>query len=500
MSARKMLRFLLCSVLSSFCSLAVSATYDWTKLTSGPTITPRYPTWQAACEGFNTGWPVIGRTSDSSDFISYCLFQRDGYSNGYYAKSQYNARRNGDSCPAGYTWNSAQAYCKPDNNCLELVGQSFPFSKSGAGADDYVAYSVDGKIGAAQQSGCFNQCVASTSDQKCVFKVSGAYYCKGTAYYTGENCGTGGTSPIEEDQSPEKPLEPKTESTDKPCVFSADGAGSYICSAEKSTDTEGQNCGEVNGVKKCFDKAPTKDATKTDTKVTTTTNPDGSTSTTKTDTATTTKCDGVNKCTTSTTTKTTTTNKDGSGQTTSVTGSCSGPQCPSKNGNPDADGDGFGDCVGDNCAVGGGQDGEGLVSGESCDAPLACAGDAIQCAILRQEKEHRCAQEAFQTVTPEEEQQMRTQLETEFAGEEYQPLTPTEETTFDMSSMLDTSREFSASCPSIPDLSFEMNGGQVSIGISEIINQLCSFFAWMGYVVVAFAMRAAAEIIAKGMS
>jgi len=423
----------------------------------------------------------------------------------YFASGAYNANhvvnRYGDSCPAASTWDPLEGRCKPDNQCQNLVGTTFPFSKSGTGPDDYMNFSADGKISIPQQAGCFNQCIASTLDQKCVAKVSGAYYCKGTAEYTGAQCGSSGTSPVEEDSTPDTPLEPKTETVDKPCIYSADGSGAQVCQSEKSSESEGQHCGEVNGVKKCFDAAPKKDSTKVDSKVTSTTGADGGTTTTKTDTASTTKCDGVNKCTTSTTTNTTTTKKDGSGTTTSVSGSCSGSQCPSKNGNPDGDGDGFGDCVGENCAVTGGTgEGDGVVSGESCDVALACSGDAIQCAILRQEKEHRCAQEAFQTVTPEEEHQLRTDLETEFAGEEYQPLAPTEESTFNLSSMLDTSREFSGSCPSVPDFSFDLNGGAVTVPVSEIISQLCQYLIWFGYFVVAFAMRAAAEIVAKGMN
>ncbi|WP_301362215.1 virulence factor TspB C-terminal domain-related protein [Stutzerimonas nitrititolerans] len=66
-------------------------------------------------------------------------------------------------------------------------------------------------------------------------------------------------------------------------------------------------------------------------------------------------------------------------------------------GGGDGSGDGEGDGEGGGSGGGGNGDGEGeeeqpdsSVGGEGCDATLSCEGDAVQCAILRQQKELRC--------------------------------------------------------------------------------------------------------------
>ncbi|HSX90711.1 MAG TPA: hypothetical protein VLG17_22270, partial [Pseudomonas sp.] len=229
---------------------------------------------------------------------------------------------------------------------------SSPFSKSGSGGDGY--YSFSGGYGAPAQAGCFGGCTASTVDQKCTGNIkTGTYKCRGTMYYTGAQCTTSPAPDVDETTDTSRP-EPESYNDQTPCNYTAGPTGSLVCTSSSSEGKEGQNCGTVNGVQTCIDTKPTHNGIEISTKVETTTNPDGSTTTTKTDTANSTKCTGFGQCTTSSGTTTTTTTKNGSGETTSVTGSCTGALCPDKNTNPDGDGDGFGDCVGDDCGDGGG--------------------------------------------------------------------------------------------------------------------------------------------------
>ncbi|WP_425090094.1 virulence factor TspB C-terminal domain-related protein [Stutzerimonas stutzeri] len=76
---------------------------------------------------------------------------------------------------------------------------------------------------------------------------------------------------------------------------------------------------------------------------------------------------------------------DGDGDGTGGPGSGAG-------GGGSGDGNGDGDGSGSGGGNGDGEEGEddSSVGGEPCDATLTCEGDAVQCAILRQQKELRC--------------------------------------------------------------------------------------------------------------
>ncbi|MNR66955.1 hypothetical protein D3C85_1906980 [compost metagenome] len=66
--------------------------------------------------------------------------------------------------------------------------------------------------------------------------------------------------------------------------------------------------------------------------------------------------------------------------------------------------------------------------------------------------------------------------------------------------MIDTSSRFSKACPSIPNITFPwVDGRTQSIPIGDVFALLCPYLVWFGYLLVAFAMRRAAEIIAQGM-
>lgn len=411
---------------------------------------------------------------------------------GSWSYSGVIAYRGGSSCPADTTFDPVTGECKgkEEDKCKALASTSKAFSKGGTAPDGYMKLVVVGEKQTAIQSteGCFNGCLASTTDQKCTTKTSGAYFCRGTAWYTGQSCDTSGTTPGVDDSSTAQYPDPEQTSEEKPCTYTANADGTQSCKGEKSKEQDGQVCGVVSatGQKICVDKPPTKNGLSVDSTVKTDTASNGDKTTTKTDTATTTKCTDIKTCTSTTTTVTTVTRPNGS-----VSGSCSGANCPDKNTNPDADGDGFGDCVKGDCE---GEEGS-EVSGEACAANLMCSGDAIQCAILRKEKEQKCADEKFREV---KEDELKADLNDFFSKPEYKPLQAEGDNVFDMGAMFDTSRSIVGSCPVIQDWRIEY-GINITIPINQVNEKICPYYVYMGYLMVMFAMWRATEIVARGL-
>jgi hypothetical protein len=497
--------FLLLSLF--FVQVANAADFTWTVRN---TTSPQFKTWQDACveasKYLGGPWPVIGTAPPytSTDTRVYCYWDR-GAEGTYYNALEGFVRRQGDSCPTGTNWNPTTRTCEGDP-CREKLNTSEPFSRSGVSPDGFLTlvksstepptYSY-----VMQQFGCFSGCKAEVDRgrSKCTARVSGPYTCRGEVIFDGTACAVSDMPAFDPTADLTLP-EPTTDRETKDCVFSTGPDGVRNCQISDKTDQAGQHCGEVNGKRICFDKVPQTEETKIDRQVKDEPTPDGGTKTTQTDTKTQTKCVGNKSgCTTSTTTKTTVTTKDFNGTTTGTNTSCQGASCTS-NTNPDADGDGFGDCVGDDC--GDGQEDSGSeVGGEGCDVSLTCSGDAIQCAILRKQKEQTCADEDFREVTPDKVSQLKGTLDAEFSGDSYQPLVADSSNTFDFANTIDTSSRFSKSCPVVPDISVPWFEGQtLTIEFSDMISQFCDFLIWFGYLLVAFAMRAAAQIIANGMN
>lgn len=226
--------------------------------------------------------------------------------------------RRGDTCPNGGSYDPATGSCGVEDPCSGKAGQSTPFSKSGTGPDGYMSIfdAAGGKKSAPAQTGCFNGCAASTAQQKCTVKVAGSYFCRGTAYYTGAACGTSTAPTLDASDTSSFP-DAQTISDKKPCVYTTGADGVQTCSSETSTEKEGQNCGTYNGQTICADKKPNSEKMKIDTKVSETSNPDGSKIVTKEDVSTKTVCSAVQTCTTTTVTTTTRITKDKDGNTTS---------------------------------------------------------------------------------------------------------------------------------------------------------------------------------------
>ncbi len=196
------------------------------------------------------------------------------------------------------------------------------------------------------------------------------------------------------------PQEPKQEVVEKPCAFTTDPAGLVTCGSSIVGNKEGTTkCGVANGEYVCSNNPPEHNGVNIFKKIETdTTSLPGKTKRTETDHLVQTYCAKPQKSscviTNTTTTKTTITNTS-DGKTESTTGTCSGAACPDKNGNPDANGDGFGDCLKD---CGEGEDSEGTAGvSDDCKVPPPCDGDPFQCAILQQSALNSCLERALPT-------------------------------------------------------------------------------------------------------
>lgn len=414
--------------------------------------------------------------------------------------------RYGDSCPAGSTYNETTGGCnepEPDK-CESTAGKSV-YNEVDGGEIGKAAPQPPGSV-------CDNQCQyvfsyeAPTTAYRFVEQKDGKNLNHAYFKYRYQGNGTSctqdnpGSSGSVFDQPPTKPptsTEPTKEAQESCTGWTTTGEGTATRSCTKSTvykDPGKLNCDTASGSVVCTpgNPSPALSDTKVTDTTTKTTNSDGSTSTSTSTVTGTTTCFGVKPCNTNSTTTTTTggTNADGSDKGTSTT--CTGDQCKNSdwdNATKDPDEEGEEE----------GEEDESSVSGEACDATVACDGDAIQCAILRSQKASTCADADFRKVDADKIQQTKTGVESAFAGEEYQPLTADSENTHDLSSVLDTSSRFSATCPVLPPVSYTwLDGSTQSVDLN--VPGFCQFLTWLGYLGVAFAMRAAAEIIARGLT
>ncbi|MCR4511125.1 hypothetical protein NUV66_17610 [Pseudomonas sp. 32.2.56] len=168
-------------------------------------------------------------------------------------------------------------------------------------------------------------------------------------------------------------------------VTDAEGRQQFSCtSSDKYTDIGDMNCGqfETGGEFRCEPKAPGPKMTDktTEVEVTEKTNPDGSKDTTTTTTTTTTNCTGVNACSTSTTTSTTNNHTKSDGTPGGESTTCTGAACPDSDGQSQKDREEEQEEENESSVTG----------GETCESAPACEGDAVQCAILKQQYEARC--------------------------------------------------------------------------------------------------------------
>ncbi|TKD46226.1 virulence factor TspB C-terminal domain-related protein [Azotobacter chroococcum] len=364
--------------------------------------------------------------------------------------------RAGDFCPSGSTYNSLTGACDaPEQSpCESTVGQTISHQ-----------HRLGDFTGAGQVGGyipppgvlCSNSCQYSSTGTAAsnVFRfvdnnpngVFGVY----TYIGNGVQC-TGGESGVTAPSSTAM-----TPSTDKSSecsnkVTDAEGRVSYICTAaDVFKDPGSVNCGEVSGKFRCYSKTPIPHLTDREvtTEVSEKTNADGSKDITTTTTTTTTNCSGVNSCSTTTSVSNGSDhiNSDGSqgSQSSSCEGDCEGPEEEQESSK---------------------------VSGESCDVSVACEGDAIQCAILRQQKESRCQTEELYDF-----ESNKAAIDGVLQGEQFQI---TEQEVQAPSFISEATSFLPKSCPSPESASLNTGGLNVSLEFQP----LCDFAEALGPLIV----------------
>jgi|GEM_PF-1935073 len=402
------------------------------------------------------------------------------------------AVRTGSSCASGSTLDPVKGTCNPDNKCAILKDTAIP------------KFRWDSATDTPGDTISINGCAAKISGVTiCKNTTAGQYSCTGTATITGDK-----TDPSKGPDGKDctgtacTDGEPQKQTTDNPCSAIPAGSG-FTCTSTKTDSTPGTTqCGTANGAWVCVENPKSASNTsKSTTTQTSTKNADGSTSTNTTVVTDTTSCKGVGNCSSGTTTTVTSggTNSNGTSKPNSST--CTGPECGGGK-----VGSGTGNGNGNN---GNGQGGEGdgdddedkdkgFVSGDmTCPAVVTCTGDVIQCAILRQEQQSRCADLKFRDLSDGPVNDAKASLTSEFAGKDYQPITAQGDDVHDISSLIKTDKIFSSSCPVLPSISIPF--GQFKTELDFNLSGFCDFLTFLGFLNVAFALRKAAEIVGQGV-
>lgn len=280
---------------------------------------------------------------------------------------------------------------------------------------------------------CEDSCQYSNTYEKpeCNRNFPDKAFCSLTYLGNGVECTEGDSSnPSNFDQPPTKPPETSepTREHEQKCdnwVTGEDGVARRNCTSKDEYKDPGElKCENTNGHLNCISGTPPPAYTKTETTAESskTDNTDGSSKTETTTNKDVTNCHGAKPCNTTSTVKTETENTNPDGTPGDKTTTCKGDKCTTdEDPEPGTDPDAEEEAEEDKSSVSG---------GTTCDSPPVCQGDAIQCAILRQEFTQRCADEKFREVTPENTNALKSDLDAAFSGEQFQPITATAENTF----------------------------------------------------------------------
>jgi hypothetical protein len=456
-------------------SLQVNAAdYYWFR--NGTTLS--FPTPQAACDHYGRGASIPSWRPNDTHVTSVVTMISDSEARCRIASqpsdtniNTYVLYRGGDSCPAGTEYDSATGSCvqpEPDQ-CESTAGNNVDHMHR---MGDFTGAGVVGGYVAPPGVVCDGGCQYASNQQpaKDAFRfvngdpsgVYGSYSYKGN----GVSC-TGGEATRSQPANGTPTADKNSQCTNK--VTDAEGRQQYSCtSTDKYTDIGSMNCGVVNGEHKCVPVPPKPKMTDKTTTVDVTqkTNPDGSTDTTTTTTTTTVNCSGVNACTTTTTTSTTTNHTKPDGSPGGETTTCTGPGCPDGNGQTQEDREEQEQEEEPESSVSGGQ---------TCEAAPTCEGDAVQCAILKQQYEARCDYEEAMDYDGK-----KADIEGLFQGEQFE----LKESEISAPSFINSATRFLPSgCPPPETINLTSNGGHTFQLKYDPICRVASDFSWL---IVAF--------------
>lgn len=427
-------------ILFLFPLLSNAADFKWKR--NGSIYTLLLPSAQAVCDRYKPEFASCSYSACSNDngvsttivILTPTQYRCQVYSEpSHTANGSFLAERSGDTCPSGtvynsttggcgapacapnHTWDATIGFCKPDDPCKALTGTSDSFSIQGNHKTDPTPFYNPYPGGWSRPSTItVNGCEMAVSvGASCKAKGNGDFVCTGNASYTGITAGTGENDPGPDsdectgDECPDTDPAPTNESAESctPWVYGQYGLERQ-CTSTNDNQRPGSGSCLTDGSLVCVKPSPTPSSDVTATTSDQTKNTDqttGNTTTVTNNTTNKTVC-LAGSCTTTTTTNKTTVVNNAAGDQVSKENECKGPQCPSTT-NPDADGDGLGDCI-KNCSEEEEEDeeeGSASVS-ESCDAAPECDGDPFQCAILKQVHYNSC--EERRPFNDEEKQQV----------------------------------------------------------------------------------------------
>ena len=450
-------------LLFSFSGASNAANYAW----FSPTFGWSESSPMAGCIRMNSG-NATGMTfaMGSSGIDGSCLFNGSPFYGSYLQRTgttcpisgqTYSTTTGVCSCPSGTSLQGGQ--CVAINPCTAKAGQATKWSQEYSSQS---AYDSNPIRETSSQGGCG---VTVGSLQCGTSGLTGKFACWGTGTYTGQQQAPT-ESGVADCVEPCKPPEPTTSDSSQNCTPKQVNGGTttYTCNSQSSSDQfSDSECavGTLNGVTGLHctkpDYVPEAGTKEVEDKVTEVTNPDGSKTITNESTTTKTTCkSGV--CTTTTTTTTTTTGKDSSGNTTSTDTACKGDKCDDPS------------TPKDESEEEGEEEVERSVSGETCNTSLSCEGDAIDCAILNQQKLMRCSMD-WET--------QKGAVLAEAGKSEYQLKT----TEFNASSLFSgpsASRWINSSCPADRTIHLETSGKSITFSWTPI----CDYASVMGYLFV----------------
>lgn len=471
---RFFIRFLLCISLVFWGQFAFAQDYFWKLSPAPPGLDIEFSTPSSAKSAYENKYPHVYMVLEKTEpgrFI-YGTFR---YSDNGRTSSLY-INRYGTTCPAGTTENPQTQECEAPEpeKCESSVGQTITHqhkigvlggSKTpppGSICESECQYAFTGE--APKDVYRFVDPDASQRDN-----AYGAYTYKGN----GVECTGGDTSnPSNFDQPPTvPPIDKKPEiSHEQKCdqwVTNADGTVSRSCTSKDQYKNPGQlNCDNAAAYLNCVPGKPAPEFQETNKTEQTKkeTNADGSTKTETTTTTDKTSCKGAKPC-----TSTSASEKETSGT------------------NPDGTpGDSDKECIGTACTPGD-KDSDGIPDGEeeegvertattgSCDAEVACSGDAIDCAVLQEQKAQRCLAEENSDYP-----KYKSEVDSQLTDEKYQ----LEKETVQVPGLLEGSTRFLPSgCPAPKSVSLS-SGKSISIEF----DLFCRFASGIAPVIVALAL------------
>ncbi|WP_256676016.1 virulence factor TspB C-terminal domain-related protein [Pseudomonas sp. SCB32] len=419
----------------------------------------RAPTPAGACQGMMDYWNrPDGLYVDTMLSVSVsgssgtCYYQTLTKATGKITQHSGKLVRFGDGCtaPKVYDKDIGECIVPEKDKCLSTIGQMVEHQhKIGALSEGGVV--LQNTRTEPPGSLCQGSCqYASTGEapSRCYRFMEGGDQNSGFCVfrYKGNGVICPNTDPTPNTPPAALPTREKSnECTNK--VTDAEGRVHYSCLATDTFKEPGNmQCGEVNGVFGCKEgkPSPTQKQTETKTEVSEKTASDGSSTTSTTTTTTTTNCSGVNACssTTSVTNGTSKTNADGTsgGESSSCTGTgCKASDKPGEENKDDKEEE---------------EEPEREVSGtDDCDASVQCSGDAIDCAMVEQQKKLRCEVEKQGDF-----EKNKGQIEAAVKGDKFQL---TDDLEVEAPSFLNSGTRFlPSSCPTDKTFSLRTNGGR----------------------------------------